>query len=89
MVTPRRTTLCDEQIPPDLWVEFPRADLRLRLIEAVLVIAQSYGALSLDARDGDWWQKAWRAAHGSLETIEFLQVLTYSPQPQLLNATVP
>ena len=32
---------------------------------------------TLRLRDGDWWQKAWRAAHGSLETIEFLQGLTH------------
>lgn len=52
MVTPRRTTPYDEQIPPDLWVEFPRADLRLRLIEAVLTIARLRGATSLDMQEG-------------------------------------
>jgi len=32
---------------------------------------------TLRLRDGDWWQTAWRAAHGSLETFEFLQSLTH------------
>ena len=51
MVTPRRTTPYDEHIPPDLWVEFPRVDLRLRLIEAVLTIARLRGATSLDVQE--------------------------------------
>ena len=51
MVTPRRTTPYDDQIPPDLWVEFPRVDLRLRLIEAVLTIARLRGATSLDVQE--------------------------------------
>ena len=51
MVTPRRTTPYDEQIPPDLWVEFPRVDLRLHLIEAVLTIARLRGATSLDVQE--------------------------------------
>jgi hypothetical protein len=50
-VTARRKTLYDDQIPPDLWVEFPRADLRLRLIEAVLTIARLRGATSLDVQE--------------------------------------
>ena len=50
-MTKRRVTPYDAHIPPDLWVKFPRVDLRKNLIEAVLVIAQSYGALSLDVRE--------------------------------------
>ena len=41
----------DDHIPPDLWLEFPRADLRLRLIEAVLTIARLRGATSLDVQE--------------------------------------
>jgi hypothetical protein len=26
---------------------------------------------TLRLRDGDWWQRVWRAPHGSLETFEF------------------
>ena len=51
-MTKKRATPYDAHIPPDLWVKFPRVDLRKNLIEAVLVIAQSYGALSLDVREG-------------------------------------
>jgi hypothetical protein len=50
-MTKRHVTPYDAHIPPDLWVKFPRVDLRKNLIEAVLVIAQSYGALSLDVRE--------------------------------------
>jgi len=50
-MTKRRVTPYDAHIPPDLWVKFPRVDLRKNLIEGVLVIAQSYGALSLDVRE--------------------------------------
>ena len=51
MTTPRRTTLYDDKIPLDLWIEFPRADLRRRLIEAVLTIARLRGATSLDVQE--------------------------------------
>ena len=51
MTTPRRTTPYDEKIPLDLWIEFPRADLRRRLIEAVLTIARLRGATSLDLQE--------------------------------------
>jgi hypothetical protein len=40
---------------------------------------------TLRLRDGDWWHKAWRASHGSLETFEFLQSLINSPQPEPLD----
>jgi hypothetical protein len=50
-MTKRRVLPYDAHIPPDLWVKVPRVDLRKNLIEAVLVIAQSYGALSLDVRE--------------------------------------
>jgi hypothetical protein len=50
-MTRKRALPYDAHIPPDLWVKFPRVDLRKNLIEAVLVIAQSYGALSLDVRE--------------------------------------
>lgn len=51
MTTPRRITPYDEKIPLDLWIEFPRADLRRRLIEAVLTIARLRGATSLDVQE--------------------------------------
>jgi hypothetical protein len=44
---------------------------------------------TLRLRDGDWWQKVWRAAYGSLETFEFLQSLINAPQPEPLIPTVP
>jgi len=50
-MTKRRVLPYDAHIPPDLWVKFPRVDLRKNLIEAVLAIAHSYGALSLDVRE--------------------------------------
>jgi hypothetical protein len=51
MTTPRRTTPYDDKIPLDLWIEFPRADLRRRLIEAVRTIALLRGATSLDVQE--------------------------------------
>ena len=51
MATPRRITPYDDRIPPDLWIEFPRADLRRRLIEAVRAIARLRGATSLDVQE--------------------------------------
>lgn len=50
-MTKRRVTPYDDQIPPDLWVQVPRADLHLRLIEAVLTIARLRGATSLDVQE--------------------------------------
>ncbi|CAG0964482.1 hypothetical protein PLCT2_00953 [Planctomycetaceae bacterium] len=51
MTTPRRITPYDKKIPLDLWIEFPRADLRRRLIEAVVTIARLRGATSLDVQE--------------------------------------
>ena len=51
MTTPRRITPYDEKIQLDLWIEFPRADLRRRLIEAVMTIARMRGATSLDVQE--------------------------------------
>ena len=51
MTTPRRITPYDEKIPLDLWIEFPRADLRRRLIEAVVTVARLRGATSLDVQE--------------------------------------
>jgi hypothetical protein len=50
-MTKRRVTPYDDQIPPDLWVQILRADLRLRLIETVLTIARLRGATSLDVQE--------------------------------------
>jgi hypothetical protein len=46
------TVVFDEtHIPPDIWVQPIRADLRRRLIEATLVIARTPGATSLDVQE--------------------------------------
>ena len=64
-MTQRRKTPYDDHIPPELWVKFPRVDLCKKMIEAVLVIAQSYGALSWDVREAAGGRKrgALRTAH--------------------------
>ena len=41
----------DTRLPPDIWVQPIRADLRRRLVEATLVIARTPGATSLDVQE--------------------------------------
>jgi len=56
-----------------------------KTIDGVII----HHARRLHVRDGDGWQKAWRAAHGSLKTFEFLQGSITSPQPEPLILTFP
>jgi len=41
----------ETHLPPDIWVQPIRADLRRRLVEATLVIARTPGATSLDVQE--------------------------------------
>jgi len=85
---PRRPRLGAQELLVDLAAG---AGARLALLDQRRETVETFAAdlETLRLRGGGWWQKAWHAAHGSLETIEFLQVLTYSSQPQPLNATLP